>query len=136
LPRVVLDAGVLVAAAIAPRGICGRLLDAALEDRFVIVASPMLLGELARVLMRPKFRRYLTEREARQIVAEITQLVELQPEAPALPGITPDAKDDYLVALARAIEADYLISGDAHLTELIDSQPPVLTPRSFLELLD
>ena len=96
----------------------------------------MLLGELARVLMRPKFRRYLTEREARQIVAEITQLVELQPEAPALPGITPDAKDDYLVALARAVEADYLISGDAHLTELIDSQPPVLTPRTFLELLD
>jgi len=56
-------------------------------------------------------------------------------DPPALPGITPDPDDDYLIALARATQADYLVSGDRHLLDLADPEPPVLTPRQFLDLL-
>jgi len=116
--------------------VCGRLLGVALAERFVIVVSPTLLGEFARVLARPKFRRYMSEDEALEIVARITQLAEPAPEAPALAGVTPDPKDDYLVALARAAYADYLVSGDSHLTCLPNPKPRVLTPRMFLTLLE
>jgi predicted nucleic acid-binding protein len=42
---------------------------------------------------------------------------------------------DYLVALARAVAADFLVSGDHHLTGLVDPVPPVLTPREFRDRL-
>lgn len=82
------------------------------------------------MLLRSKFRRWLTETEARRAVAQIAQLAELHDDPPPEPGLTPDPKDDYLVALARATSADYLISGDQHLTELADPRPAVLTPRA------
>jgi predicted nucleic acid-binding protein len=57
-------------------------------------------------------------------------------DPPALSGVSPDPDDDYLRALARAANADYPVSGDRHLLELDDPEPPVLTPRQSLDLLD
>lgn len=48
-------------------------------------------------------------------------------------GLYPD--DDYLIALARIANADYLVSGDRHLLDLAEPNPPVLTSRQFLDLL-
>jgi predicted nucleic acid-binding protein len=56
-------------------------------------------------------------------------------DPPARPGLSPDPDDDYLVALARAGAADYLVSGDRHLLGMADPEPPVLTPRQFHDLL-
>ena len=56
-------------------------------------------------------------------------------DAPAQPGLTADPDDDYLVALAREAGADFLVSGDQHLTGLVDAVPPVLTPRQFRDQL-
>ena len=56
-------------------------------------------------------------------------------DPPAQPGFTPDPDDDFVSSLADAAGADYLISGDRHLTELVNPDPPVLTPREFLKLL-
>jgi predicted nucleic acid-binding protein len=53
----------------------------------------------------------------------------------ARPGLTPDPQDDYLVALTRAANANFLVSGDQHLTGLVAPVPPVLTPRQFRDLL-
>ena len=100
--RVVLDPGVLIAAVIAPRGICGRLLDAARQKQIHIIASPQLLAELDLVLKREKFRRWLTEPEARQVTGAIARLAELHQDQPLQTCMTPDPKDDYLIALARS----------------------------------
>lgn len=133
--RAVLDPGVLVAAAITPRGVCGRLLQTVLDGRCVMVVCPMLLAELAEVLLRPKFRRYISLQQARRYVALIALLGEPQPDPELSSGLTPDPDDDYLVALARAAGADCLVSGDPHLTGLADARPPVLDPRTALDRL-
>jgi uncharacterized protein len=135
VPRVVLDAGVLVAAAITPRGVCGQLLQAALDERCDVVACPALLAELHEVLLRPKFRRYLTEGEVHAYIAAIATATELVLDPSVQAGATPDPDDDYLVALARAAAADYLVSGYPHLLGLSELQPPVLSPRAFLDRL-
>lgn len=96
---------------------------------------PALLGELERVLLRPKFRPYATTQEVRAYVALLRRLVALEPDPEATAGLTPDPGDDYLVALARAAKAHFLVSGDPHLTELKQARPPVLTPRAFLRRL-
>lgn len=132
--RAVADTNVLVAAAITPHGVCGHLLDAAIARRWQPVASPRLLSELAVVLHRDKFRRWLTPAEARQFVSAARILADVVADPPA-PGnrITADPKDEYLVVLAQAADVATLISGDPHLTELTDIQPPVMTPAAFLE---
>lgn len=137
--RAVLDPGVLISARISSggAGAPAELLRAWLEGDFDLIVSEKLLEELARVLQRQKFRRYTTTDETRQYVALLNRLAVLAAD-PALEnvGLTPDRKDDYLVALARASEAHFLVSGDTHLTDLENPNPPVLSPKEFLQVIE
>ncbi len=133
-PRAVVDTNVLVAAAITPRGSCGRLLEAAIDGRWQLVTSPLLVAELEEVLSRDKFRRWLSQGEAARFVADIRVLADVVPDPPlGSSRETADPKDEFLVALVRVAEAMALISGDPHLTDLVDLEPPVLTPAAFLD---
>ncbi len=135
-PRAVADTNVLVAAVITPRGVCGRLLDAAIDGRWKLVVSPQLVAELDLVLARGKFRRWLSEEEARQFVSDVRILADMVPDPPAPPTrVTTDPKDEFLVALTGVATVVALVSGDPHLTELVGLDPPVLTPAAFLERL-
>ena len=118
------------------RGAPAGLLIAWFEGYFDLVVSEELLGELKRVLLRPKFRGYTTPEETVEYVNLLRRMATLEPE-PLVPpeSFTLDPKDDYLVALARSSGANFLISGDPHLTGIIDPRPPVLSPRAFLEMI-
>ena len=106
-----------------------------MDGGFDLIVSPRLLEELREVLLREKFRRYITADDAATFV-ELLRLVGTEvPDPDLVPGLTPDPKDDYLVALARSSGAACIVSGDAHLTELVNPHPPVLTPRQFLDRL-
>lgn len=136
LLRAVPDTNVLVAAAITPRGLCGRLLEAALDGRWQVVASPQLLAELRTVLAREKFRRWLTEDEASRFVSGVSAVADVRPDPPASSRReTADPKDEFVVALAKVADVVALVSGDPHLTDLAELDPPVLTPAAFLERL-
>jgi putative PIN family toxin of toxin-antitoxin system len=100
-----------------------------------MIVCPALLAELEEVLLRPKFRRYLTMEQAHIYVTLAGKVGEHHPDPIMSPGLTPDPDDDYLVAVALAANADYLVSGDPHLTTLSGLPVPVLNPRTFLELL-
>ena len=132
--RAVLDPGVLIAALISPRGTPAQLIALWIEGAFELVASPKLLAELRMVLLRPKFRRYATEDEARSYVELIERLAVVVKDPEEVPRVSKDRKDDYLVALARASRAT-LVSGDLHLTEIDEVQPRVQTPREFSEMV-
>ncbi|MGO9752226.1 MAG: putative toxin-antitoxin system toxin component, PIN family [Solirubrobacteraceae bacterium] len=134
--RAVLDPNVLVSAAISPAGPPRQILTAWLDGRFELIASPALLDELADVLARPKFRRFITNTVATEFIDGLTSDAVIVADPPQLPSVSWDPDDDYLVALARAAGADYLVSGDGDLLDLTDPDPPVLTPRQFLDLLD
>ncbi len=136
-PRAVPDPNVLVAAAITPHGVCGRLVDAAIAGRWKPVASPQVLAELSEVLLREKFRRWLTVDDAEQFVAGIASIADVVDDPPPLDkAVSADPDDDYLIALALAEGVSALVSGDHHLTDLIDLVPPVMTPAAFLASLD
>ena len=134
--RAVLDPNVLVSAAISPAGPPRQILTAWIDERFELIASPALLDELADVLARPKFRRFITSAVATEFIDGLATDSVIVADPPQLPGVSPDPDDDYLVALARAAGADCLVSGDRHLLGLADPDPPVLSPRQFLDLLD
>jgi putative PIN family toxin of toxin-antitoxin system len=134
--RFVLDSGVLIAAVVAPRGVCGQLLRRWLDAECELIVSPALLDELEEVLLRRRFRRYLSEEEVRQFVHLVAATAELVADPASQPGLTRDPDDDYLVALARATSVDALVSGDADLSSLPDPMPPILSPRATLARLN
>lgn len=110
--------------------------------------SEGVLGEVEKVLKRPKFRRYLPEEEVetylqrlREVaaVSEATEPGAVTAKIEGTPVSTADPKDDYLLALGldRTI-----VSGDRHLLdvgELHDSTGEirirVVSPQQFLEEL-
>ncbi len=134
--RVVLDPGVLVSALISPDGPPAQILDRWREGQFDLVVSERLLDELQDVLFRRKFRAFADEVDARAYVEALRGQAVLAADPADVPRLTRDPDDDYLVALARAAEVDVIVSGDAHLIELVDPDPPVLTPRELFRRLE
>jgi uncharacterized protein len=134
--RVVIDSNVLISARLSPRGSPGRLLAAWLDGRFELIVSPALLAELAGVLERPKFRRWLPVEEARAFVQMLRVSATVLNDPPQQHHDLRDPDDSHLVTLARSAKADYLLSGDGDLTSLERPRPPVITPADFLASLD
>jgi uncharacterized protein len=136
--RVVLDANVLVSAALArdPAAPSVRAFDSLLDGRIEAVGCPALLGEVAAVLGRERLRRYLSIEEARRFVTDLASVMTLAADpSPPYPAVCRDAGDDYLVALARAALVDALVTGDRDLLELEDIGVAVITPRELVERL-
>lgn len=132
--RVVLDVNVLVSALLSPDGAPARVLVAWLEGAFELIVSPRLLDELRRVLAYPKISRRIPPDDAALLlrwVAEQAVAVRDPEEDPPVRSMDPG--DDYLIALAASADA-LLVSGDAHLTALID-QAPILTPAQLADRL-
>jgi uncharacterized protein len=133
--RVVLDPGVLISALLSGSGSPAQLVRRWQEGLFDLVVSPMLLNELAGALTREKFRSYVTYAEALRFVVWLRHSGELVEDPPAETGLTADLGDDYLVALGREASADFIVSGDRHLTGIRNLRPPVLSPKQLLERL-
>lgn len=134
--RAVLDANVLVAGLISGRGAPAEALDRWRSGEFDLIVSDSLLAELVRVLGYAKIASRLEPGEAGLFVAGLRELgVWAADPQPGKQLVHDDPGDDYLVALARAANVHVLVSGDSHLLELPDAQPPVVTPRVFVDRL-
>lgn len=131
--RIICDVGIVISGLLSSKGPPAAVLDAWREGLFDIVVSPLWLAELDRVVVRPHIAKYVDPRDAAELREAIVRQAVFVDDPPALPGVTPDPGDDYLVALARACGADVLVSGDRHLVDLKDPRPPVLTPRRFVD---
>lgn len=137
--RVVVDANVLVSAALArdPRAPSVLVLDAVIDERLDLVLSPTLLAEITSVLSRPRLRRYVSEADAMRFVEDLAALASRTPDAPTpYPAVCRDPDDDYLIALARSAGAKAIVTGDRDLLDLEDLRPPVITPRDLVARLD
>ncbi|MGH9325097.1 MAG: putative toxin-antitoxin system toxin component, PIN family [Terriglobia bacterium] len=106
-----------------------------INGAFELVESPQLIAELHRVLLREKFRLYVSEQEVEAYVAFLRRFATECPDPESRLRLTPDPGDDYLLALAKSQSADVLIAGDPHLYRMRAAEPPILTPRAFLSRL-
>jgi putative PIN family toxin of toxin-antitoxin system len=134
--RVVLDTSTLVSAALRTGSVPDQVLAKALRTCDVC-ASQETLDELAQVLDRKKFDRYLDKESRRAFVALIRRHVHLFAVQPAdLAAVKPpcrDPMDNKLLALALASEADALISSDEDLLVLHPWHGiPIVSPAQFL----
>ena len=99
------------------------------------IFSEESLNELEIVTQRPKLQRYSPKEKVNELLIflnAISLLVEIKSQV----IVCRDPKDNYLLALAKDSQADYLITGDQDLLilERFD-QTQIISYRDFLSLL-
>jgi putative PIN family toxin of toxin-antitoxin system len=81
--RVVVDPGVFISVLIGSRGSPpDRIFSAWIDDRLEVVASPQLIAELRRVLLRPRFRRWFDETSAQPMRSSVAIEICTTPNSP------------------------------------------------------
>ena len=87
--------------------------------RFDVYVCSRLIEEIRDVASRDKIRKYVSEADLDNLLAIINAYCQFATiEAEVAPTAIRDPKDLYLLALADTIGADYIVSGDADLTDL------------------
>ncbi len=134
--RVVVDANVFVSAVMG-RGASHRILQRWLErGDFEIIACQKLLDEILRVTTtRPRVTARVDSAVANRFIAHLTTVVGLVPDPSDVQQWTRDPDDDYLVALAREHNAEFIVSGDKDLLEWDEQVPPAIAPSDFEAIL-
>jgi uncharacterized protein len=138
LVRALLDANVLISAAIRPSGTPGQIVTALLaRQAFELVLSPAIIAEVEKGLGLRKVRRYLLEPdEALLWLADLVALADLVQDTGGVAGVCRDPADDVVLAAAVLGRASAIVTGDADLLTLREHEGIVIvTPRAFLELI-
>jgi uncharacterized protein len=102
---------------------------------FELVVSETVLAEVEDLLGRPRLRKWVTPEDTGAFPRAIRVAADLVADRVERLALTRDPDDDYLIALARAHDADMIVSGDKDLLTWPEQRPPVVTPAAFERML-
>lgn len=109
--RVVIDTNIIVSALIAPAGKPATIINVWLEGKFMLLTCAAHVDELRSTLQKPRVAELIKPHKAGRLVNQIKRFAD---DVGVLPRVerSPDATDDFLLALSEAGKADYLVMGD------------------------
>lgn len=108
--RVVLDTNILFSALISPHGAPDAIYRAWRAARFEVVTSRMQLDEIRRASRYPKLQAILQPAKVGAMINNLQLAVVLERLTIEVEADDPD--DSFLLAMALAGDADYLVTGD------------------------
>jgi putative PIN family toxin of toxin-antitoxin system len=114
--RLVIDTNVLVSGLLTQNSIPQQVYDYAIA-RATLLQSQATLSELERVLIRPKFDRYVSLERRLRFIASLVNRAEYVDINETL-EICRDPKDNSLLELAASGQPSHLITGDQDLLVL------------------
>lgn len=135
--KVVLDANIFVSAIINPKGKPGQIVFYIEKEKLKLITSWTILEEVERVLFYPKIEKYHknSREEVKRKIERIKKFAQITPSQIEIKVIENDSDDDKYIVCAIEGQADYIISGDGHLTDLkIYKGIEIITPSEFLAL--
>ena len=125
------DTNVLVSA-VATRGLCADIVNAALAEHQLIVGETVLM-ELRQVLRR-KLRLPIAAVDEMEAFLRLHATVIASAPVLEMPGL--DENDRAVLAEAVTGKADVLVTGDQDLLKIASKAPiKILSPRGFWDLL-
>jgi putative PIN family toxin of toxin-antitoxin system len=132
MKRVVLDTNIIVSSALG--GALELILDKWAEEAFTLIVTSDILAEYFEVINRPKFK--LKQATIDRIIHYCYQFAEFVVSEEHIQFIDADPKDDKFLEAAIAGDAEFIVSGDIHLLELMKFRSvPVHTAREFIDWL-
>ena len=129
--RVVIDTNVWISRLLLADSVAARAVDMALEELEVAV-SDATVDELARVLSREKFDKYVSVRDREEFLRRLLQVTTMVSVLSEISDCR-DPKDNRFLALALDSESDCIVSGDADLLALNPWRGiEIVSPGTFL----
>jgi putative PIN family toxin of toxin-antitoxin system len=134
--KVVIDANLWISFLIGKR--LKKLKDLCSNKNVSVISSPKIIEEYLDVSSRPKVKKYIEEEESILIVLDLIKTfcvddTDIDVEAPELR----DPKDLYLLSLAKANNADFLLTGDKDLLALERrNQTEIISFSNFMARLE
>ena len=133
--RVVLDTNILISALITSVSPSAQVLALWRSRRFDLLTCAQQLEEFARATRYPQVRARLLPAVAGALLNRVRDRAMVLENLPKL-EIAPDPDDNYLLALAEAGEAQFLVTGDKPLLGLKRHKSTrIVTPTALIELL-
>jgi uncharacterized protein len=129
--NVVVDTSVILSASILPRSVPEQAILFVLAHG-TLLHSAATIAEADRILRKPRFNRYRTEKDRLDFLALLQNRGQ---EVDILMPVVAcrDPNDDMFLEVAVNGSADYLVSGDADLLALHPFRGiPILSPADFL----
>ena len=135
--RIIIDTNILVSALISEQGVPAKLLDAWTEQVFTLITSRTQLAELNDVTRRPIVRPLLKPANVGRFINDLQKHATVLERLPTVDR-SRDANDNFLLAMAAAGEADYLVTGDKRdvLALKRHGATHIVTARAMLKILD
>lgn len=131
--RIVLDTNVLISAIVfggPPRAVLELVISGAVDCSL----SMPILDELKAVLQRPRFG--FSEEQALNVVEEMHGICDIVEPLVRIDKIHADPDDDRVLECAVESSAQYIISGDSDLLELVEFDGiHILAPQEYLHLM-
>lgn len=132
---VILDTNVLLSALRTDTTPPAKILDAWRAGRFRLATSAEQIREFKRAAGYPRLRGILPRSAVGQVVNQL-RAADLVLSRLRRAGDSPDPGDEFLIAMALAADADFLVTGDKALLSLEKvAATRIVTPRSFAALL-
>ena len=134
--RIVLDTNILVSALISGEGTPGQVLAKLRRERITLVTSRFQIDELRDVLALEKLKPHIRPEEADDLLFHLEAVAMVVAELPVV-NLSPDPRDNPILATALAGQADMLVSGDkGDMLALRRVEGiPIVTAREALERL-
>jgi len=133
--RIVLDSNLFVSALLKPGSNPDLILRAARDGKVLLLMSEAIRAEIARVLTYPKIRKRLSasDEELHTFLQLLGSVALFTPGTLDLPPLASDPDDTKYLICAVEGHADFIVSGDHHLTDLtIYRGIRIVAPADFL----
>ena len=137
MTRIVIDTNILVSAILTPKGNPAKILKLILQGKLNLIISPAILEETRQVFNYPKLvklmkKNKITRKEVYDFLGKMSKVAVITPGKLEIDAIPDDPTDNKILACAVEGEADYIISGDHHLTDLkIFQGIKIVDPSTF-----
>lgn len=130
--KLVVDSSTLINALIGGRW--AQFLDIVLDQGYIVFTSSVQIAELVDVVERRKFRKFFSVDEARAAIGDFYIVAEVVTLEPPFPKVCRDPKDDHVLALAKSVRADVLLTNDKDLLVLgTYGRTRIMDPGTFIK---
>jgi hypothetical protein len=135
--RIVLDTNLFVSALLKPGSNPDIILRLVKDEKVLLLMSGSICLEISRVLTYPKIRKRLiaSDEELKNFVQLLSTVAIITPDTLNLPPLDADPDDTKYLVCAVEGRADFIISGDHHLTDLVMYRGiRIVTPGDFIRI--
>lgn len=103
-----------------------------IQNRLIVYASPLLISEIRKVFSYPKVKKLLSESPSFYINIILTLV--LVKEDVEIVVQSPDPNDDFLINLAKEVNAKAIVCGDKELLNWKKSPVKLISKKEFERL--